>query len=97
MSAYRGRGRGLLCRRREEGTGDSELICQIQHHPLRFFPAQAGIRDALSVNALFRLLAPILQIAFNHQTFDDGSDILIHPHGMEYFLGDPGLLLELFA
>ena len=61
------------------------------------FPAQAGVGDGLSIDALANLLAAVLQIAFDHDALDHGFQLSIVPAAVKHLPGDADLLQILLA
>lgn len=71
-------------------------IRDIQNQSFRFFPAKAGVGDRFSVNAVFRLLASVFDIAFNHESFYVAFDILRMAAAVKNFFADSYLFIIFF-
>ena len=75
----------------------SKLICKIQDQPLGLCPAEAGVGDGFTVDALLCLLRAVLNVALDHQTLNKLLDIVIMAAGVQDLLGDANLLQVLLA
>ena len=74
-----------------------QLFRQIQNQAFTFLPAQAGIRDGLSIAASADFLSPIHKIAFNHQSFDKLFNVVIQFAIMKDLLCDADLFQVLLS
>ena len=72
-------------------------FCQVKEKAFALFPAKAWVSNGLAVNSLIYFLTAIFDIALNHETFDNLSDVWIQPAGVYYILSNANLLVELLS
>ena len=53
----------------------NNLICEAVNKFFGLFPAEAGVGDRFTVNALTDLLCTVFDVAFDHETLDQLLDI----------------------